>query len=124
MLTLTTIVVIVFFLGMGIMALASPERITVIFGQPELTPEGRNEVRAVYGGFGVVVAGTLTWAMGAPTYRPGVFLATAAALVGMALGRFVSAAIEPPRRFYPSWFYCGLELGMAAVLGAAAMLQA
>jgi hypothetical protein len=122
MLTLTSIAVIGFFLLMGVVALAIPERISVINGQPELTPEGRNEVRAVYGGFGVVVAATLAWAFGAPVYRPGVFLGTSAALAGMALGRLVAAAIEPPRRFYPSWFYCGLELAMAAALAAAAVV--
>jgi hypothetical protein len=121
MLTLMSIAVIAFFLLMGVVALATPERVSAINGQPDLTPEGRNEVRAVYGGFGVVVAATLAWAMAAPLYRPGVFLATAAALAGMALGRLVAAAIEPPRRFYPSWFYCGLELAMATVLGAAAL---
>jgi len=47
MLTLTSIAVIVFFFLMGIVGLATPERISVVHGQAKLTPEGRNEVRVV-----------------------------------------------------------------------------
>jgi len=38
---------------MGIGALVSPTVVTRQFGIPALTPEGRSEVRAVYGGFGL-----------------------------------------------------------------------
>lgn len=37
---------------MGIGAIAKPTVVTAQFGILELTPAGRNEVRAVYGGFG------------------------------------------------------------------------
>ena len=116
MLTVLTGGVIAFFLLMGLLALAAPERIALIHGVRELRPEGRNEIRAVYGGFGVVIAGVLSWAASIPVYRPGVFLAVAVALGGMASGRLVAAVIERPRRFYPSWFYFALETAMAAVL--------
>jgi hypothetical protein len=116
MLTVLVGGVIGFFLLMGLLALAAPERISLIHGVRELTPEGRNEIRAVYGGFGVAIAGLLGWAATLPVYRPGVFLAVAAALAGMAGGRLVAALIERPRRFYPSWFYLALETAMAAVL--------
>jgi hypothetical protein len=106
---------------MGAVALATPERVVATFGQRELTLEGRNEVRAVYGGFGVVVAAVLAWAAWVPAQRTGVFLTVAASLAGMALGRLVSAAVEWPRSFYPSWFYCALELAMAATLALAAV---
>jgi hypothetical protein len=107
-----------FFLGMGVVALADPARITAIFGMPALTAEARNEVRAVYGGFGVAMAAVLFAALRLPTIRPGVLLCAAAALAGMAGGRIVAAAIERPRSLYPSWFYCALEALMAAALWA------
>jgi hypothetical protein len=117
--TLLAGAIAVFFLGMGALALAAPERITAIQGQPTLTPDGRNEVRAVYGGFGVAMAAILARGLEQPLLRPGIFLTVAAALAGMALGRLVAAAVEPPQRFYPSWFFCALEAGMALALVAA-----
>ena len=105
-----------FFLGMGLLALAAPERISATFGQPELTPAGRNEVRAVYGGFGVAMALVLAVALEDASLRPGVFLCVAVALGGMAAGRVVAALFERPGSFYPAWFYCLVETLMAAAL--------
>lgn len=109
-----------FFLLMGLVALAAPQRVGAINGDAAPTLEGRNEIRAVYGGFGVLMSATLWWARAEPAYRPGVFLTVGLALAGMALGRLVSAAIERPRSLYPSWFFFALESAMAAVLCAAA----
>jgi hypothetical protein len=116
MLSVAVYLVIVFFVGMGLLALASPESITGPFGMPTLTPAGRNEVRAVYGGFGLAVAAMLVLALYAPALRAGVLLAVAGALAGMAAGRLVAALVERPGAFYPAWFYCGLETAMAVVL--------
>jgi hypothetical protein len=105
-----------FFLGMGLLALAAPERITATFGQPRLTAAGRNEVRAVYGGFGVAMALVLAVALDDTALRPGVFLCAAVALGGMAAGRVVAALVERPGGFYPAWFYCLVETAMAVAL--------
>jgi len=120
MLTSLVTLVTVFFAGMGLVALASPERITVTFGMTGLTPAARNEVRAVYGGFGLAIAAVLWIASRDPLLARGIYLSVAAALFGMAAGRLVSAAIERPRELYPSWFFCGLETLMGSVLLAAA----
>ena len=48
--------VAVFFVLMGLMGLFTPERIQAPFGTTVQTVEGRNEVRAVYGGFGIAMA--------------------------------------------------------------------
>lgn len=109
-------VVIAFFVGMGLLALVSPESITRIFGIPTLTIAGRNEIRAVYGGFGLAVAAMLVVALNDPILRPGVLLAVATSVGGMAAGRLVAALIERPTAFYPSWFYFVAETGMAVVL--------
>ena len=116
MLTLAVDVVIVFFVGMGLAALVSPEFVTRTFGIPTLTNAGRNEVRAVYGGFGLAVAAMLVLALNDPTLRPGVLLAVAASVGGMAAGRLVAALVERPKAFYPSWFYFVAETAMAVTL--------
>jgi hypothetical protein len=120
MIATLVLLVVIFFAGMGILALAAPERITVTFGTTTLTPAGRNEVRAVYGGFGLAMAAMIFAAAREPTLARGIYLTVAAALGGMAAGRIVSAAVERPRSFYPSWLYCALETGMALTLLAAA----
>ena len=108
--------VVVFFIGMGLLALAAPEAISRINGTPTLTAAGRNEIRAVYGGFGLAVAAMLVLALYTPALREGVLLAVAASLAGMAGGRVLAALIERPTAFYPSWFYFGVETAMAVVL--------
>src|SRR6266849_5945598 len=107
-----TLVVALFFLAMGLVGLAAPERIVAPFGTPVLSGDGRNEVRAVYGGFGIAIGALL---LAAPA-EPGVRLCVAVALAGMAGGRLVAAALERPRRFYPCWFYFAVEVTMAVAL--------
>ena len=51
------------FLLMGLGALWRPVLVTAQFGIPSLTRDGRNEVRAVYGGFGLAMALVLLAAM-------------------------------------------------------------
>jgi len=116
LLSIAVDLVIVFFVGMGLLALVSPESISSIHGTPTLTPAGRNEIRAVYGGFGLAVAAMLVLALYAPALRAGVLLAVAASLAGMAGGRVLAALVERPTAFYPSWFYFGLETAMAVIL--------
>jgi hypothetical protein len=113
-------IVVVFFAGMGLYALALPEQITATFGTTTLTPAGRNEVRAVYRGFGLAIAAVLVVASGDAALRPGVLVAVAVALAGMAGGRLIAAAIERPAGFYPCWFYCLAESALAVVLWLAA----
>lgn len=105
--------VAILFLAMGIAALAAPARILATFGVPVTTVDGRNEVRAVYGGFGVAMAAMLLGAP--PALAPGVAACLAAALAGMAIGRLVSAAIDGGAGVWP-WCFCGAELVGAAML--------
>ncbi len=113
--TLTAIVALFFLIG-----LAMPQRVGATFDQPRPSAAGRNEIRAVYGGFGVAIAVLLAAVPSSPRLAPGALLAVAVALAGMAAGRLVSAAVERPETFYPSWFYFALESTMAVVLLAAA----
>ena len=91
---LALIAVAAAFALMGVLSLAAPARVLSQFGVPALTRDGRNEVRGVYGGFGVAVAALLLSVLAAPPLRPGACLAVAVALVGMALGRLVSAFVD------------------------------
>jgi hypothetical protein len=52
-------VVATFLAGMGSVALVKPALIWKPFGVAPTTPAARNEVRAVYGGFGLAVAALL-----------------------------------------------------------------
>ncbi len=122
MLDLGVYLVAVLFAAMGVYALSRPADLLSGFGVSVESVEGRNEVRAVYGGFGVAVAGVLVLAGGWPAaVREGILLAVAIALVGMASGRLVGLAVERPARFYPVWFWLCAELAMAVVLSAAAL---
>lgn len=105
----------VFFAGMGIYALAAPAALVRPFGITLVESASRSEVRAVYGGFGLAIAGVLVFAAIADgDLRRGILITVAAALAGMAFGRIVSAVIDDRTAFYPNWFYCLVE-AIAAV---------
>jgi hypothetical protein len=78
-------VVAVFFLGMGLYALVAPASLIRPFGVTLSRPESRAEVRAVYGGFGLAVAGVLVYAALNPSVGPAILIAVAVALAGMAV---------------------------------------
>ena len=116
--TLLVIAVAGFFLAMGLVALWSPERIVAYFGIRSLTIDGRNEVRAVYGGFGVAIAILLAASLALSDLRSGILLTVAIALLGMALGRVASSARDGLPGFHPRLFFA-VELVLAgALLGA------
>ena len=105
-------------LGFGVMgfgALVRPEQVTRQFGIAALDIDGRNEVRAVYGGFGLVMAVILAFVAVDDGYRTGVALTVALALVGMALGRTISAGIDASITHVPL-LYLIVELTGAAIL--------
>lgn len=94
---------------MGLGSLGAPVRVTAQFGIPALDVDGRSEVRAVYGGFGLAMALALVLALQLPALRGGICLTIAAALFGMAAGRLVSALIDRGIGRWPLR-YLGIEL--------------
>lgn len=105
------------FLAMGIYGLTAPAALVAAFGIALRSADGRAEVRAVYGGFGVAIAGVLALAaFDFGGLRQGMLIAVAAALLGMAGGRLVSRAVEGRQGFYPIWLYFWIELAGAAAL--------
>ncbi|MEM1329578.1 MAG: DUF4345 family protein [Planctomycetota bacterium] len=87
-------IIATFFLLMGIAGLATPGAVARQYQVDHLTVTGRNEVRAVYGGFGIAIAFVLVYANYDTSVREGVVITVAIALAGMAAGRVVSAVID------------------------------
>lgn len=114
--TLAIVLASVFFLGMGVFALARPADLIRPFGISLPIPESRAEVRAVYGGFGLAIAGMLALAAAGHPAREGILITVAAALGGMAFGRLVSGVVDRPKAFYPNWFYFIVEVVAAGAL--------
>lgn len=108
------------FAFMGAVALVRPDRITRQFGIMALDTDGRNEVRAVYGGFGLAVAAALVGAVLVPTWRLPVALAVAVALAGMVLGRVISVCIDRRVGRFPL-FYGAVEGSTSLLLVVAAL---
>jgi hypothetical protein len=114
-------VIAVFFVGMGILALAAPAAIVRPFGTTLGGAAARSEVRAVYGGFGLAIASVLAYAAVADgDVRKGILITVGAALAGMAFGRLTAAVLGDRTSFYPNWFYCLVEAVAATALFAVA----
>ena len=72
--TIVIVLAAVFFLGMGSFALAGPAALIRPFGITLPSPESRAEVRAVYGGFGLAIAGMLALALTGHPARDGILI--------------------------------------------------
>ena len=97
----------------GLAAITRPQTLLKGFGIEAIGPESRNEIRGAYGGFPLVVAGLLLFALTRPDVSDGILLALAASSAGMALGRIVSALTDRQLGRYPAIF---LVLEMAAAM--------
>ena len=94
-------VIAVFFVGMGVYALAAPAALIRPFGVTLESPTSRSEVRAVYGGFGLAIAAVLGYAaFRGGELQKGILITVGIALAGMALGRIVSAILDERTPFY------------------------
>jgi hypothetical protein len=91
------------------------------FGTPSLTRDGRNEVRAVYGGFGVAAAALAAFTLSGAPEAPGILIALGVAMLGMAAGRLVSLVPDGVPGFQP-WLYLAVEVTLGGVLIAAGTL--
>ena len=114
----------VFFLGMGLLALARPADVVARFGVTVDTLAGRAEVRSVYGGLGVAVALLLGWAV-VTDGRGELWIPSVVAVLafGMAVGRVLSLALDRTRGPAVVWRYVVLELAIAVSLFASHTLR-
>lgn len=74
----------------GVWAIWKPEACVALFGNEVQGRDGRNEARAVYGGLGIGATVVLFYAAMNEAHREGILLCAAAAVGGLALGRFIS----------------------------------
>ena len=100
---------------MGVFALAWPSGVMLLFGTRDLSVNGRNEVRAVYGGYGHAAGGILLASIFGPAWGPGVQLAFAVSLFGMAAGRALSLAFDHGAGVVP-WTFFLLEIALGGAL--------
>jgi hypothetical protein len=99
-----------FYAVLGLVALARPQRLLADFGIVVGGRDGYNEIRAVYGGFPLAVAGLLLLAQfGSTNLREGILLSLAVASLGMAVGRIVSAIMDGGIGRHPAIFI-GIEI--------------
>lgn len=115
---LGVLAVAVFFALMGLNAVFDPQGTLRFFSPPLFGADMRNEVRAVYGGYGLAVAGLLLATFRWPAIATGARLAIAVSLLGMAGGRAISLLMEPTSTNWPLVFI-GVEVALAALLLAA-----
>ncbi len=113
-----------FFLGMGVVALTQPAHVVDRFGVTVESLDGRNEIRSVYGGFGVAVALLLGWAV-VTDGRGELWIPSVIAVLcfGMAVGRVLSMIADRTRGSAVVWRYVGLELALTASLFASHALR-
>lgn len=103
------------FAAMGGLLLWKPEYLTRLTGVELTTIESRNEVRAVYGGFGVAMAIAMFIAMVYSPLSGGILLTSGLALIGMAAGRGYSAWLEMPSNTLV-WVFLGVEALLGLML--------
>ena len=113
-----------FFLGMGVLALAHPDRIVDRFGIGVDTVAGRTEIRSVYGGFGLAVAGLLAWAV-VTDGRGQLWIPSVVAVLtfAMAAGRALSLLLDRDRGSAVVWRFVALEVVLAVALFASHTLR-
>lgn len=111
-----------FFGWLGVMALRYPSGLLRGFGIVAEGPDAANEIRAVYGGLPLMMSAALLISLVRPELRNPAALAVAAASLGMALGRMISAGLDHKIGRLPASFFA-IELAVAAALVGAYLVK-
>ena len=114
--------VAIFFFYMGFGALLDPESTLSYFSAGPLGADMRNEVRAVYGGYGVAICLLLLATLWMTSIKTGARLAVLVSVGGMAGGRSLSMLVEQPVGDFP-FIILIVEVVLIAMLAAALALQ-
>ena len=105
------------FLLMGVVALVSPHSITRWVAITTLPVPARNEVRAVYGGYGVAMAVLLVVCRDQPHWRDGAVVTLSMALLGMAVGRLLSWLVDRRLdRYHALFMVIEIVLGLGLLI--------
>lgn len=108
------VLVALIFAAIGLYGIFAPKKMCAHLGVPLDTADGRNEVRAVYGGMCLGIAVLLLESPYLGAMAPGILLTVMVLLLGMAFGRIGSLLVERPG-VLPLAFM-GLELVGAGLL--------
>lgn len=111
-----------FFGWLGIMAVSFPGALLSGFGIKVSSPDGFSEIRAVYGGLPLMMSGLLLLGLFWPRLRTSASLGVAAASLGMAAGRLVSAYLDRELGRFPGIFL-GVELTVLTALLASTLVK-
>jgi Domain of unknown function (DUF4345) len=111
-----------YFAWLGVSALAQPRTLLAVFGVTVPTADGAGEIRAVYGGFPVVMAGALIASTFVADLESGAPVAVAAAMGGMILGRAVSLVVDRSMGRVAAIFVV-IEFAIVVLLTVAAVLS-
>ena len=95
--------------GIGVVSFLRPAMVPALFGGTAPTADARTEIRAVYGGLPLAIAGTLLVA-------PSSAVTMGVLSAGMAAGRAASGLVEeePPSLIIKA--FIGIEAALAAAL--------
>ncbi len=117
-----TLGVAISFFYMGFGALIDPDNTLSYFSAGPLGPDMRNEVRAVYGGFGIAICLLLLATLKMTSIKTGARVAVLVSVGGMAGGRALSMIVETPAGDFPLLILI-VETVLVAMLAAALTLQ-
>lgn len=106
--------------AIGGVAALTPARVPGVFGGTAGTPEARTEVRAVYAGIPLALAGSLAAASGSAPGDDAVLRTVGAASAGMAVARLAGCVAERRLTVWPTGAFLALEAALAVALGVAA----
>ncbi|MBV1934345.1 MAG: DUF4345 domain-containing protein [Parvibaculaceae bacterium] len=120
--TVLTLGVALFFFYMGFGAVIDPDSTLSYFSAGTLGADMRNEVRAVYGGYGVAIGLLLLATLKMSSLKTGVRLTVSVSVGGMAAGRFLSMLMEQPAGDFPLLILF-VEIALVVMLAAALSLQ-
>ncbi|MCF4164410.1 DUF4345 family protein [Zavarzinia compransoris] len=110
------IFVAVIFAVMGLVAFVRPAAMLAPIGLPAQTVDARNEIQAVYGGYGLAMAAVLIAPLWLPELGAGPAVVVGIALAGMAFGRLVALLREQRIGKFPAAFLAMEGAGAALLL--------
>ena len=100
----------------GVVAALAPARVPGVFGGTAGTPEARTEVRTVYAGIPLALAGSLAAASGSAPADDAVLRTVGAASAGMAVARLAGCVAERRLAPWPTGAFLVLEAALAVAL--------
>lgn len=110
------IFVAVIFAVMGLAAFVRPAAMLAPIGLPAETVDARNEIQAVYGGFGLAMAAMLIAPLWLPDLGAGPAVVVGIALGGMAFGRVIALIREQRIGKFPAAFLAMEAVGAVLLL--------